>query len=362
MIAITKPTLILNKEICLANIKRMLDKTKNSAVHFRPHFKTHQSAYIGNWFRKLGIHSITVSSISMAKYFSAYGWMDITIAFPVNILEANEIGELASSVSLNLITDSLEVLPVIENAINTPVGIFIEIDTGYHRTGIVWKDVSEIDVILESILQSAKLKFKGFLTHSGHTYHAESTAEIQDIYKDTVLKMNFLKDRYREGWPDLIVSVGDTPTCSIVEDLSDVDEIRPGNFVFYDLMQYSLGSCKLDEIAVALACPVIGKSTQRNEVIVYGGAIHLSKDFLLKSNGERLYGYVVKFGENSWSPPLPATFVSNLTQEHGIIRVPGNLMGNINRGDIVGILPVHSCLTVNLMKTLHTFEGEIINY
>jgi D-serine deaminase-like pyridoxal phosphate-dependent protein len=362
MIAVTKPTLILNKEQCLANISQMFEKAKKSNVHFRPHFKTHQSAYIGNWFRKLGIHSITVSSLTMAKYFSAYGWRDITVAFPVNILELNEISELAAGVSLNLIADSTDILPLIENAVNVPVGLFIEIDTGYHRTGIVWKEIAEIDAILEYILQSGKLRFKGFLTHSGHSYHAESIAEIADIYKDTVLKMNYLKDRYKENWPDLIISVGDTPTCSVIENLTDVDEIRPGNFVFFDLMQYSLGSCKLDQIAVAVACPVIGKSTQRNEIIIYGGAIHLSKDFLLKSNGERIYGYVVKFNDGPWSAPLPATFVSNLTQEHGIIRTSTEIIEQVKRGDILGILPVHSCLTVNLMKSFLTLEGETINY
>ena len=98
MINISKPTLILDKERCMANITRMQEKAKNSNVHFRPHFKTHQSAFIGNWFRRLGIHSITVSSAGMAKYFSAYGWRDITIAFPVNLLEMNILSELANEV------------------------------------------------------------------------------------------------------------------------------------------------------------------------------------------------------------------------------------------------------------------------
>ena len=114
MIDITKPTLILDKERCLSNIKRMQKKAKASKVLFRPHFKTHQSAYIGNWFRKLGVHAITVSSISMAKYFNAYGWKDITIAFPVNVHEINDFSELSSELVLNLTLDNTEVLPYLE--------------------------------------------------------------------------------------------------------------------------------------------------------------------------------------------------------------------------------------------------------
>ncbi len=362
MLNITKPTLILDKEKCLSNIQRMLEKARKSHVHFRPHFKTHQSAYIGNWFRKLGIHAITVSSVSMAKYFAAYGWKDITIAFPVNLLEIGTISELSNEIKLNLLIDNLETLKTIENFLTNNVGIFVEIDTGNHRSGLSLHDLDQIDLIMDHFMKSDKVKFKGFLTHSGHTYLADSTEKIREIYVDMARQMNYLKDKYKEDWPELILSTGDTPSCSLVEDLSQIDEIRPGNFVFYDLMQYSLGACTTDEIALSLACPVVSKSPRRNEIVIYGGAIHLSKDFLMNNNNERIYGYVVKYQNNSWTEPFKGTNLINLTQEHGIIRVPGEIFSKIKIGDILGILPVHSCLTANLHRNYRTFEGENINY
>jgi len=362
MINITKPTLLLNKEQCIANIARIQEKAKKSETLFRPHFKTHNSAYIGNWFRRVGIHSITVSSASMAKYFSAYGWRDITIAFPVNLLELGIINELANELSLNIQGDSAAILQTIENGLNFKVGFYIEIDTGHHRSGVLWKDLNEIERMMEYLATSNRLKFKGFLTHSGHTYSADSREEILDIYKDTVQKMVYLKALYKETWPDITISIGDTPSCSLVEDFTGVDEIRPGNFVFYDLMQYSLGSCSLEQIAVALACPVVGKSLQRNEVTIYGGAVHFSKDFLFKSNGEHLFGYIVKISEKEWSRPIAGAYLASLSQEHGIIRAPREFIEDIRIGEVVGVLPVHSCLTANLMKSYLTLEGEVISY
>lgn len=362
MISISKPTLLLNKEQCMANIMQMFDKAKRSNTHFRPHFKTHNSAFIGNWFRKLGIHSITVSSVSMARFFSAYGWRDITIAFPVNLLEMTQISELSSEVNLNIQADSFNLLPQLENGLSFPVGFYIEIDTGHHRTGVMWKDLALIDRMMDFLSTSNRLKFKGFLTHSGHTYHADTQEEILDIYKDTVMKMQYLKERYREAWPELTISIGDTPSCSLAEDFSGVDEIRPGNFVFYDLMQYSLGACSLEQVAVALACPVVAKSLQRNELTIYGGAIHFSKDFLFKSSGERIYGYIVRLGNKEWSRPVPGAYLSNLSQEHGIIRAPREFVEETKPGDILCILPVHSCLTANLMKGYLTLDGEMIGY
>lgn len=362
MLNITKPTLILDKERCMNNIRRMQDKAKSSKVHFRPHFKTHQSAFIGNWFRKMGIHSITVSSISMAKYFAAYGWKDITIAFPVNLLEINQLSELANEVSLNIILDNTEVLPFLEGGLNFQVGVFIEIDTGDHRSGINWKDITAIEKILEHLSISTLLKFKGFLTHSGHTYQADSPETIRDIYKDTVQKLLYLKDLYKESWPDLVISLGDTPSSSLVEDLGEIDEIRPGNFVFYDLMQYSLGACKMEDIAVAMACPIVGRNLQRNEIIIYGGAVHFSKEFLFRGNGERIYGYMVLFEEKGWSRPVGGSFLAKLTQEHGIIHTSKEIINELRIGDIIGILPVHSCLTANMLKGYLTLDGESITY
>jgi len=64
---IIQPTLVLNKTRCLQNIELMAEKAKRHKLSFRPHFKTHQSAEIGSWFRMFGVDKITVSSVNMAN-------------------------------------------------------------------------------------------------------------------------------------------------------------------------------------------------------------------------------------------------------------------------------------------------------
>jgi D-serine deaminase-like pyridoxal phosphate-dependent protein len=219
-----------------------------------------------------------------------------------------------------------------------------------------------IEMMMDFISTSKWLEFYGVLTHSGHTYHVENPEEVIDIYKDTVIKMNYIKDRYIDIWPEMVVSIGDTPACSLVESFEEIDEIRPGNFIFYDLMQYSIGACSIDQIALAVACPVIARNPERNEIVVYGGAVHLSKDFLYRSNGERIYGYVVRLEDKGWSNPIKGTFLINLTQDHGIIRTTLDVYNSIKHGDLLGILPVHSCLTANLMKKYVTLDGETLGY
>ena len=65
---IEKPTLLIDPIRVQNNIRRMAEKARRQNVRFRPHFKTHQSALVGEWFRDQGVSAITVSSVDMALY------------------------------------------------------------------------------------------------------------------------------------------------------------------------------------------------------------------------------------------------------------------------------------------------------
>lgn len=358
---ITKPTLILDKKRVLKNIEKMSSKAKKAGVRFRPHFKTHQSAEIGNWFRDFGVQAITVSSLDMAKYFASNGWSDITVAFVVNLLEIDKINSFAGKIKLNLLVDSEEVLSALEKRLKHRVGMWIKIDTGHHRTGILWDDFEAIRPLAQKIKDSSKLDFRGLLTHAGHSYKASSVEEIQAIHDETVIRLSAVKDYLQTGGIEACeISVGDTPTCSVADDFEGVDEIRPGNFVFYDLMQEKLGSCTEDEIAVAVACPVVAKYKERNQVVIYGGAVHLSNAHILDDNGRQIFGYVTSLENKTFGAINRKAPVINLTQEHGIIEVGDRLFNEIEIADLLFIFPVHSCLTCNLYKEYKTLERKAI--
>lgn len=341
---VKRPTLVINERICRANISRMAEKARQSGVVFRPHFKTHQSLQVGRWFRDYGVEKITVSSLTMARRFAEDGWNDITIAFPFNLREINEYPYIAGKPKLNLLVDSPQVLRQLAKGLEYDAGIFIEIDTGYGRSGIYHKDIEKIREVLKETEQAGQLSFAGFLTHAGNTYAAGGRDEVVALYRESVQSLLSLKTYF----PGAMLSAGDTPSCSLVRDHSMLDEIRPGNFVYYDLMQYGLGSCSFEDIGVCVACPVSGIYPERNEVVVYGGAVHLSKE-AADHNGKR-YGLVVSFTEKGWTRPLPETVLITLSQEHGIIRTSPEVIRQIKYGDLLGIIPVHSCLTANLLK------------
>jgi D-serine deaminase-like pyridoxal phosphate-dependent protein len=353
---IVKPTLVLNQQRARSNIARMAEKSHAQGIRFRPHFKTHQSAAIAEWFRAAGTACITVSSVDMAVYFASHGWDDITIAFPVNLRQMDALSALARESHLGLLVESPESAAALQERLDGPADIWIKIDTGSHRTGIPWDQPGAVQAVITPIKCTPNLTLRGLLTHAGHTYAASSPDEIRRIYNETLQRLQTLRDTLGGG---LEISVGDTPACSVVQDLSGVDEIRPGNFIFYDAEQYLLGSCTWEEVAVAVACPVAALHPEREEVVVYGGAIHLSKDFMAYQ-GRPAYGLVALPEGDHWGGALAGAYVRSLSQEHGMVHIPASALKNIQVGDLLFVIPAHSCLTITALGRYRTLSGEII--
>jgi D-serine deaminase-like pyridoxal phosphate-dependent protein len=345
----------------MRNIARIAQKARTAGVRFRPHFKTHQSAEVGEWFRPFGVDAITVSSLDMALYFSANGWNDITVAFTVNLLEKDRINSLAKRIRLHLLVDTIDAVSALDGFLQQQVVSWIDIDVGYHRTGIPWNESEQIVQVARFIHGAKHLAFGGLLTHSGHTYHATSVAEIREIHRDSLEKLLIIKGKLASaGISSCPISIGDTPSASVADSFTGADELRPGNFVFYDLVQSKLGACTEEEIAVTVVCPVVTKIQEEKKIVIYGGAVHLSKEYLLDEQGRKIYGYIARPQGKSWGAAEKRAAVVSLSQEHGIIQVDDSLFPEIKAGDLLAILPVHSCITSDLYGSYLTLDGKKI--
>ena len=357
---VSRPTLLINKDIARRNIVRMAEKTNLANVELVPHFKTHQSLQVGGWFREAGIKSITVSSVSMAEYFANAGWTQITIAFPVNILEIDKINALAAKVQLTLLVTSIEQIKVLLRDVDVYLKILIEIDAGSNRSGL---DPENNELMSEMILilENTQHQFKGFYSHFGHTYGAGSREEVEQIYSGS---MNIMKDlKHRHAYAQPSVYIGDTPSCSIINKFEEIKSIHAGNFAFYDLTQVQIGSCSEQDIAIALACPVVSKNPERQEIIIYGGGVHLSKESLYdKELEEVIFGRPVLFSDDGWTASLAGCYVRSLSQEHGVVKLTPEAYDQINVGSILGVLPVHSCMTADVMCGYVDLAGDNVDH
>ena len=74
------PSLIINREIVMDNIKFMQDYADRHNVALRPHTKTHKMPYFAKVQRDAGAKGITVAKVGEAETMAAYGIDDIFVA------------------------------------------------------------------------------------------------------------------------------------------------------------------------------------------------------------------------------------------------------------------------------------------
>lgn len=347
-----RPQLILDEFRCKRNIQRMSKKATKLEIILRPHFKTHQSLEVGRWFREAGIKGITVSSVDMASYFASDGWDDITIAFPFYPLQILALCKLEKQASLRLFVNRTEDLELLSKNLARPFKVILEIDPGFGRSGIHYHNHNTIGDLIQKCDQLDNCSFYGFYTHDGRTY--QSTG-IEQIHSSIMPVIDILSD-LKESFPQASLLMGDTPSTSVLNDFGPIDELSPGNYVFYDWMQVQLGSCNVDDVALFCSVPVAQVIGDGSAAIVHGGAVHFSKDSL-NINGNRSFGQVINYSEKLITVD-PNSHLSALSQEHGTVNTD---QPKLFENETLLICPIHSCLTANLHDHYLTTTGKIID-
>lgn len=350
---LTAPTLLVDLQKVSRNIARMKAKADASGCQLQPHFKTHQSLAIGAQFTRQGITAATVSSLSMANYFALGGWKQLHIAMPVLCFQRDEAQTIAQKCSLSCNVSRLEHLTALKGL--SIAGVYIDIDTGYGRTGIKAQNTQAIRDLLQAI-DSAGIPFKGLYCHNGASYGLESKEMLVANYSQSLRQLKDVQTHFDR--PSELM-IGDTPGCSATPTFKGVDRVSAGNYVFYDLMQYQLGSCTLDDIAVCMACPILEKNIDLQTVVVHGGAVHFSKE-TLEMDGNMVFGKSVALNYDEWETGFNGALIS-ISQEHGTVQLDSNSFQKAQIGDFIGILPIHSCLTADAMGAYLSTEGVLVS-
>ena len=347
---LTTPAFLVDRDVTARNCTRMREKASASGVIFRPHAKTHKTAEIARMQHGGATGPITVSTLAEAELLAGAGFRDITWAMPLAPDKLPRVAQIAAGLDrLNILIDSGQALQAVEEfsqAHGLVFDAFLKVDCGYHRAGVD-PDRPESVALARRIAGSRAVRFRGLLTHAGHSYSARSVEEIVSVARQEVGAVTRFRDRLAL---DLIRSVGSTPTASVVERFEECDEVRPGNYVFYDAFQATIGSCRLADCAVSVLTTVIGSYPERGSMIVDAGALALSKD-LGPDHIEPHFGYGIVCDLSL--RPLPMR-IHTLSQEHGKVAAEEALPV----GARLRIIPNHSCLTAAMYPLYSVIEGE----
>lgn len=350
---ITTPALILDRDKLDRNIAAMSRRARSLGVSLRPHVKTHKSPEIAGLQQTAGCQGLTVSTLHEARVFAQHGFDDLTWAYPVILDRLAEARELCEVATLRLVVDSEAAIARLE-AFAYPFHVWLKVDCGYHRAGVD-PTSSFASTLAQRLSESPRLAFDGLLTHSGQAYKARSVSELRRIAEEERRIMVGLAERLQAaGVAVPALSVGSTPAVSAAEQLEGVDEIRPGNYVFFDLMQSELGACSVGDCALSVLSSVISSQPGASHSVIDAGALALSKDTGLERRQPSTMGEV--FADYEQGRLHPSLRVTSVSQEHGILSDPRPV------GTQVRILPNHACLTVaHFDEYLVVQRGEVID-
>jgi len=357
------PGLVLDIEKVKRNAERMTRRIKQFGADLRPHIKTHKCIEVARIQTAGHSGAVTVSTLAEARAFAANGFSKITYAVPIEPGKFNEAIEISRNCELSLITDDVDVPVQLNDAAkraNVHLNLFLKVDCGYHRCGVE-PTKQEATEIPRRISNASNLRFAGILTHAGHSYSCQTKPELLALAKhERDVMADFGEALRKEVGQVPIVSIGSTPTITGVDHLDGIDEVRPGNYIFFDAFQATLGSCSFEDCALTVLASVVHRARgdgDRRKVIIDAGAIALSKDRgPVVLNPDCGYGKVLDLEGKD----LGLT-VSEMSQEHGVVMAQDeHTFDRLRVGSRVRVLANHSCLTAAQHSHYNVLEGENI--
>lgn len=363
VVEVPTPAAIVDLDIVERNCSRMAERAHDLGVSLRPHVKTHKCVEVARLSVRGHFGGICVSTLAEARFFAAEGFDDITYAVPISLARVSEAVTLAGDVRLGLLVDHVDAVESLEaeaGRAERELDVWLKIDCGYHRAGVL-PGGPESHALVEAITSAPHLRFAGLLTHGGHSYGCRDVEAIRAVARqerDAVV--GFADELRSEGIDVPGVSVGSTPTMSVVDDLTGVTEVRPGNYVFYDAFQAAIGSCSLEDAALSVLVSVIGvHGGEVARVVTDGGALALSKDAGARHvDPEAGYGIVADVDNR----PIPGLRLTSLSQEHGLVHGDASALDALRIGDRLRIIANHSCLAAALHDRFEVVrDGRVVD-
>jgi D-serine deaminase-like pyridoxal phosphate-dependent protein len=344
------PCLLLDQDRFERNVSRLKSHLDPLAVAFRPHLKTAKSIEVARRVMRGQEGPAMVSTLLEAEYYASHGVRDLVYGVGIAPAKLDRVAEIRErhGVDVTVILDSLEQAGAMAAwCLNRSARLsaMIEIDSDGSRSGAAWTDPAGL-IAVAHVLTAGGVELRGVMTHAGGSYGTANADELLKAAEAERLAVASAAEILRgAGLPCPITSVGGTPTAYAARDMTGVNEVRAGVYMFGDLVQHGIGTCAVEDIAVSVLATVIGHRREKGWIIVDAGWMALSRD--RGTRGQAVdwgYGLVCDAAGNAF----PDLLVLDANQEHGIVGVradSGSRVPELPVGSVVRILPNHACAT-----------------
>lgn len=342
------PVLVIDRPALDRNLARMAEHARARGAGLRPHAKTHKSVEIARRQVAAGAIGVCCAKLGEAEVLAAGGIDHLLLTSPV--VSAPGIRRLAElnhrSDGLMVVVDHPDNAAALAAAVDRPLGVLIDIDPGFHRTGVASAEAAL--ELARRVRGLDRLRYRGVQMYCGVQQHIASYAEREAVIRDRMQHLEaVIALLARHGArPDIVTGAG-TGTHRIDGALGVLTEWQVGSYVFMD-RQYA--ECDLTgdgtagfEYALFVDTRVVSCNTP-GMATVDAGFKALATD-----GGEP----VIVAG----APP--GASYRFMGDEYGAIVDPAG-RHTWRLGELVRLAVPHCDPTVNLYDSYHVFDGDTL--
>lgn len=328
--AISTPMPVIDEDRLAANILRAQSYLDRHGKAFRPHIKTHKIPAVARQQLQAGAIGINCQKVSEAEVFADAGFNDILITY--NILGAAKLLRLkalnARVAQLTVVADSAVTIAGLAGVFDAerPLAVLVECDTGGKRCGVQTPETALM--LAEMIVAAPGLVFRGILT-----YPAPGGAEkVENFIQQTMALLA------AKGIECPVRSSGGSPDFYAAHLVPSATEHRAGTYVYNDRSMLRAGHCTAGDLAMHVLATVVSRPTPGRAVLDCGSKA-LTSDLLGFSDYGLIEGY-------------EGAKIISLSEEHAVVDLSGCTSGGPEIGDVVRVVPNHTCVVSNLFDKM----------
>ncbi|HEU4994865.1 MAG TPA: alanine racemase [Gemmatimonadaceae bacterium] len=344
------PALLVDVDRMARNLDRGAEYARSHDILLRPHIKTHKSPALAHEQLERGAVGLTCATPYEAEVMSEV-CDDLLVMYPpVGAHRAARLAQLAERVKLTVALDSDVAASDLSRAARdagSTVRVLVEIDAGMHRVGV--QSSADAVALGKRVADMPGLEVAGFAFYPGHIRgpvgeHSPQLAAARALVAETRAAFK------QEGLPVDVVSAGSTPTLWRTHELSGVNEMRPGTYVFNDRTTAEIGACTLDECALTVLATVVSTAVP-GQAVIDAGAKALGREPMRGgTSGGDGFGCL-------WSDS--DVIVKSMSEEHGILDLSRSTW-QPKVGDRVRVIPNHVCIVVHLADMVFGVRDDAV--
>ena len=326
------PSVLIDLDKMERNIAAMQTRCDELGIQFRPHIKTHKIPDIARRQLEAGAVGIACQKVSEAEVFADAGIRDIQI--PYNIVGAaktRRLAQLARRADLTVTVDNQAVLEGIAAAMQeakATIGVLVELVSLNKRTGASLQQALEL---AKQIVATDNLRFAGLMVYPADAAIRPRLQEALKLLEESGIKA-------------ATVSGGGSGAILESHLIPELTEMRVGTYIFWDWGSVASGMTSFDNCAMRIRATVVS-ANEPSRVILDAGSKSIHSETV-----DGCFGYITEY---------PDARIYKVNEEHGYVDFSA-CDKQAQVGDILHIIPVHTCVVTNLHNQIYGTRGDQI--